>query len=134
MNKLSTKTKKSLLDTSAMIALLKKEPGYEILEEVIARSAMSAVNLSELVAVLSRNHIKEDEIDEIINDIVPEVIPFSEEIATQTGKLIKHTRDLGLSLGDRACIASGIFHNMTIYTTDKAWIKLKKLADIVIIR
>lgn len=47
-----TKTKKYLLDTSAIIALLKKESGYKILEDVIAASSISSVNLSELVSVL----------------------------------------------------------------------------------
>jgi len=64
-SKMSTKNKKTLLDTSAIIALLKKEPGYEILEGLIANSSISSVNLSELVAVLVRSGIAEDEIDEI---------------------------------------------------------------------
>ncbi|XVN43148.1 MAG: PIN domain-containing protein [Candidatus Rickettsia vulgarisii] len=59
----SLNTKKALLDTSAIIALLKKEPGYEILEDVIANSAISSVNLSELVAVLVRLNIAEHEIN-----------------------------------------------------------------------
>ncbi|MDN3031143.1 MAG: hypothetical protein QMO91_07585 [Candidatus Tisiphia sp.] len=47
------KTKKYLLDTSAIIALLKKEPGYKILEDVIASSSIASINLSELVSVLT---------------------------------------------------------------------------------
>ena len=133
-NKLSTKSKKSLFDTSALIALLKREPGYEILEELIANSSISAVNLSELVSVLTRSGITENEIDGIITDIIPEIISFSENIAIQTGKLSKHTKKLGLSLGDRACIATGIHHNMTIYTTDQVWQELKPLADIIVVR
>jgi len=133
-SKMSTKNKKTLLDTSAIIALLKKEPGYEILEGLIANSSISSVNLSELVAVLVRSGITEDEIDEIITDIAPEIIPFSENLAIQAGKLAKHTKDFGLSLGDRACVATGIHHNMTIYTTDKIWQELKPLADIILVR
>lgn len=133
-NNLSNKSKKVLLDTSAIIALLKKEPGYESLEEVVANSAVSIINFSELVSVLMRTSIVESEIDEIIKDIIPEIIPFSEDIAIQTGKLIKLTKDLGLSLGDRACIATGIYHGIPIYTTDKVWKDLKTSAQIVIVR
>jgi len=82
---ISNKSKKVLLDTSAIIALLKKEPGYELLEEVIANSAVSTVNLSELVSVLARNSIDESEIDEIIRDIIPAIIPFTEDISVQAG-------------------------------------------------
>lgn len=118
------KSKKSLLDTSAIIALLKKEPGYEILEDVIANSSMSSVNLSELVAVLARSGVPEEEIDEIITDIVPEIIPFSENLSIKTGKLISVTKEYGLSLGDRACIATGSYYNMEIYTKDSIWLNL----------
>ena len=82
---ISNKSKKVLLDTSAIIALLKKEPGYELLEEVIAHSAVSTVNLSELVSVLARNSIDESEIDEIIRDIIPEIIPFTEDKLSKQG-------------------------------------------------
>ena len=34
-----SKNKRHLLDTSALIALLKKEPGYETIENIIANSA-----------------------------------------------------------------------------------------------
>ncbi|MFU7501632.1 MULTISPECIES: type II toxin-antitoxin system VapC family toxin [unclassified Candidatus Tisiphia] len=118
------KTKKFLLDTSAIIALLKQESGYKILEDVIASSALSSVNLSELVSVLTRSNIKENEIDTIITDIVPDIIPFSESISIKAGKLISLTKDYGLSLGDRACIATGGYYNMEIYTTDRIWLKL----------
>lgn len=47
------KIKKFLLDTSAIIALLKQESGYKILEDVIASSALSSVNLRALVSVLT---------------------------------------------------------------------------------
>ncbi|WP_341748898.1 type II toxin-antitoxin system VapC family toxin [Candidatus Tisiphia endosymbiont of Sialis lutaria] len=118
------KTKKYLLDTSAIIALLKKEPGYKILEDVIASSSIASINLSELVSVLTRSNIAENEIDIIVADIVPEIIPFCENIAIKTGKLSRLTKDYGLSLGDRACIATGCYYNMEIYTTDKIWLKV----------
>ena len=53
------KSNKILLDTSALIALIKKEPGYQKIEEVLAYSAISSVNLCELVSILARNNILE---------------------------------------------------------------------------
>ena len=134
-SKNTTASTKSLFDTSAIIAVLKKEANYEMLEEVIGNSAITTVNLSELVAVLARCGVIEEEINEIIKDIVPEVIPFTTEIAVHAGKLIKLTASSGLSLGDRACIATGMYYNMRIYTTDKAWLSLNlDKADIVLVR
>ena len=129
------KGKKFLLDTSALIALLKKESGYEVIENVIASGAISSVNLSELVAVLTRSGVSEQDIDEIISDLVPEIVPFCEAISIRTGKLAKLTQNYGLSLGDRACIALGITLGLPIYTADKVWAELKlENADIRLIR
>lgn len=127
---------KVLLDTSALLALLKKEPGHEIVSNIIAISAISSVNLSELIAVLSRAGVSENDIDEIITDLVPEIVPFCENISIKTGKLSKLTQGYGLSLGDRACLATGNYYQMDIYTADKIWAELKNIVtpNIVIIR
>lgn len=132
----SQKDKKVILDTSALIALLKQEPGHERISGVIANSAISLVNLSEFIAVLARSGVSEDDIDEIITDLVPEVIPFFENISIKTGKLATITQEYGLSLGDRACIATGDYYKMAIYTTDKVWAKLDHITstDIIVIR
>ena len=123
--KVNSKNNRVLLDTSALIALLKKEHGFDIIEDIIANSAISSVNFSEFVAVLTRSGIKENEINEIITDIVPEIIPFCIDTSILAGKLAFLSKDYGLSLGDRACIATGEFYKMEIYTTDKIWLKLQ---------
>lgn len=126
------KSNKILLDTSALIALIKKESGYQKIEEVLPYSAISSVNLCELVSILARNNILENEIDEIIEDIVPEIIPFCENIAIKAGKLSKYSAKYGLSLGDKACLATAEYYNMNVYTTDKIWSELKTHITIAI--
>lgn len=121
----NNKSKKNLLDTSAIIALLKKEPGYKVVENIIASSAMSAINLAELTIVLQRLEISEDEIKEITTDIVPQIIPFCLDLAKRISILSKFTKGYGLSLGDKVCIVTGEYYNMNIYTADKIWSELK---------
>ena len=115
---------KVLLDTSALLALLKKEPGHEIVSNIIAISVISSVNLSELITVLSRAGVSENDIDEIITDLVPEIIPFCGDISIKTGKISKLTQGYGLSLGDRACLATAIQLGLPVYTADKIWAEL----------
>ncbi len=115
---------KILLDTSALLALLKKEPGHEIVSNIIAISVISSVNLSELITVLSRAGVSENDIDEIITDLVPEIIPFCGDISIKTGKISKLTQGYGLSLGDRACLATAIQLGLPVYTADKIWAEL----------
>ncbi len=121
------KSNRILLDTSALIALIKKESGYQKIEEVLPYSAISSVNLCELASILARNNILENEIDEIIEDIVPEVIPFCENIAIKAGKLSKYSAKYGLSLGDKACLSTAEYYSMNVYTTDKIWSELETL-------
>ena len=115
---------KILLDTSALLALLKKEPGHEIVSNIIAISTISSVNLSELITVLTRAGVSENDIDEIITDLVPEIIPFCGDISIKTGKISKLTQGYGLSLGDRACLATAIQLGLPVYTADKIWAEL----------
>ncbi len=126
---------KVLFDASAILALIKKEQGYEILEDLLASSCISAVNLSEVVSVLTRVGIPTVEVEEIVNEVIPEVLDFNRHIGILAGSLIANTNKLGLSLGDRACIATGIINNMVIYTTDQAWGKLQIAnLNVVVIR
>lgn len=120
----SRAAKRFLFDTSVIVALLKEEPGYKIVEDALATGAMSSVNLCELVSILARSNIVKEEIDDIITDLVPKIITFDSAIAIETGKLIEYTKQYGLSLGDRACLATAIYYGMPVYTTDKIWQKL----------
>ena len=115
---------KILLDASAILALIQGEPGYLILEDVIAHSICSSVNISEVVSVLTRTGVPQDKIEDIIKNCIPEIIPFSVSEAMLAGTLIDKTKSYGLSLGDRACIATAILHKIPVYTTDQIWKKL----------
>ncbi len=50
------------------------------------------------------------------------------------GDLVTQTRHLGLSLGDRACLALGIALKVPVYTAEKAWKKVKVGVRIHVIR
>jgi len=130
------KDKKYILDTSALIALLERENGYEVILDKLDKSIISTVTLSEFVSVLIRKSLTEDDIDKIRKNLLPDIIVFCEEISVEAGKLISITKPYGLSLGDRACIATGSKYNLTIYTTDKIWDKLNDIldADIIVMR
>jgi ribonuclease VapC len=54
-----------------------------------------------------------------------EVVPFSEEQARIAGELVLLGRPLGLSLGDRACLALALTLKAPLYTADRAWKSLK---------
>jgi len=56
--------------------------------------------------------------------------PDGESLAIATGLMRSATRDAGLSLGDRACLALAIREHSSVLTADRAWATLD--LDIVV--
>jgi ribonuclease VapC len=126
---------KIVLDASAMLALLNREPGSEKLTfEMLSNAAGSTVNLAEVHAKLVNRGGDPDEAWEDTLSTVQEPIPFTMEQARIVGGLVTETRALGLSLGDRACLALGLTLKAPVYTTDRSWKNLNVGVRIHVIR
>jgi PIN domain nuclease of toxin-antitoxin system len=123
-----------VLDASALLALLNAEPGNEEVERSIPGAAISAVNLSEVVAKLTEAGMSEEAVRSALEDIEIDIHPFDRESAYRTGALRMVTKKLGLSLGDRACIALGGQLQRPVLTTDKNWRYLELEIEIRVIR
>jgi len=123
-----------ILDASALLALLNKEPGGEIVAPFIPGAGISAVNLSEVAAKLAEQGTPWELIRPALDDLGLEVHPFDVEAAYQTGALREPTRSLGLSLGDRACLALGQQLTAVVLTTDRPWRELGLGVEIQVIR
>lgn len=124
-----------VLDASAILAVINAEPGAEKLTPgLLARAVGSAVNVSEVQAKLVSRGWPSDEAWEDATSPVREVIPFDEEHARTAGDLIAHTRHLGLSLGDRACLALAAALKAPVYTAERAWTKLNTGVRVHLIR
>jgi PIN domain nuclease of toxin-antitoxin system len=65
---------------------------------------------------------------------VSAVEPFTDEQARIAGDLIAKTEKLGLSLGDRSCLALAIVLKAPVYTTEQVWKNLKVGVPIHVIR
>jgi ribonuclease VapC len=122
----------AVLDASAVIALIMREPGAEAVEAVIASSSMTTVNLSEAVGYFARNGASETEIREWIGALELEIVPLDTELAYSAGFLLPATRRAELSLGDRACLALAIRLGVRVLTTDRAWPRIAAAAQVEI--
>lgn len=123
-----------VLDASALLALLNAEPGAEEVERAIPGAAISAVNLSEVVAKLAENGMPVEAILQVLGDIELEIHAFDAAPAYETGFLRVQTRGLGLSLGDRACVALGKYLGVPVLTADKNWKDLDVGVEVRLIR
>jgi ribonuclease VapC len=123
-----------VLDASAVLALLKREPGAERVRAVLDRAAIGAVNAAEVQSKLVDLGLSRDAAAARIRFLGCPIPAFSEDHAIEAGSLIEQTRSLGLSLGDRACLALAIDRKATVYTTDRAWKSLPLDLKIEVIR
>lgn len=111
-----------ILDASAILAVIHQEPGHERLTAgLLAKAVASTVNLAEVQSKLVSRGWASGEAWEDATSPVREAIPFTEEQARLAGDLVVQSRHLGLSLGDRACLALGIALKLPVYTADTRW-------------
>jgi PIN domain nuclease of toxin-antitoxin system len=124
----------TVLDGSALLALLWSESGGEIVEASLADASMSAVNFAEVGAKLSDRGIAGGDIEVFLADLPLKIIPFDVEQARISSALRDETRQFGLSLGDRACLALAILQSARILTADRAWLNIDLPLEIASIR
>ena len=114
-----------VLDASALLAVLNQERGADKLTPALLTDAVcSTVNLAEVQGKLVDRGVNPDDGWEATLSLLREVVPFTHEHARLAGDLALQTRALGLSLGDRACLALGIALKAAVYTADSSWKKL----------
>lgn len=124
----------AVLDASALLAYLQQEPGGETVKAVIEGAAMSTVNWSEVVQKTAGPADETAEIRRSLQFLGLTFAPFSSAQAETAGRLREKTGSFGLSLGDRACLALGIDTGETVYTADRAWLRLALGVDVAAIR
>lgn len=124
-----------VLDASAILAFIQGEPGSEKLTpQLLSAAVCGAVNLAEVHGKLVSRGWSVDEAWDDATSPIQEVIPFDLSQARLAGGLVAHTRTIGLSLGDRACLALALTLEAPVYTTEQAWKKLKLEVPVHVIR
>ena len=123
-----------VLDASTLLALLNKEEGWEIVESHLSHSVISAINLSEVAAVLNNIGMPSHEVKTLLSPLIRTVVPFEIEQAYLCSNLRSQTKTYGLSLGDRACLALAQLKAYPVLTADKIWANLDIGVDIRLIR
>jgi PIN domain nuclease of toxin-antitoxin system len=123
-----------VLDSSALLAIGFGEPGAERVRAAMAEAVISAVNASEIIARLIDRGVPGDEAVLSLREFEVPVRPFDQEQARDAGLLRAATRTLGLSLGDRACLALARAEGATVLTADRTWAGLDLGVTIEVIR
>jgi PIN domain nuclease of toxin-antitoxin system len=124
-----------VLDASAVLAVIHQEPGYEKLTApLLAQAVASTVTLAEVQSKLVSRGWAPHEAWEDATSPVREAVSFDAEQARIAGDLMADTRQIGLALGDRACLALAIALEAPVYTCERAWKKVRLKVPIHVMR
>jgi ribonuclease VapC len=126
----------SVIDSSALLALLNNEPGGNVVAPLLADAAMSAVNWSEVVqkALVHGVAATPESLRADVESLGLELRPFTTSQAEAAAKLWSSTRHVGLALGDRACLSLALELGATVITADRAWAQLRLAAPVHVVR
>ena len=128
----------AVLDASALLALLGDEPGADVVAEAIREpSALSIVNVAEVLSKLAERGADPGEALARLEEVAEalEIHPLDRADAIAIADLRGPTRALGLSMGDRACLALALRLEMPALTADRGWSRLEGIGvEIMVIR
>lgn len=122
------------MDSSAVVAAVLEEPGGVEMGRRDGPFLLSAVNLCEVLERLALGSAAEAPILAMLEDLGLVMVDFTPDLAAMAARLKAPTRSVGLSLGDRACLALAFREQAPVLTGDRAWSKVEVGVEVVLIR
>lgn len=119
-----------VLDSSAVLALIDREPGYEAVVGVMPGALLGTVNLIEVLSKLIDRGIPAAVAKPLVTGLGAVVVDLDSATAALASEMRSATRTCGLSLGDRACLALASRSGASVLTADAAWEKVAEAVGV----
>lgn len=110
-----------VLDASALLAWLNGESGGEKVEPILGVSSISTVNLSETIQKSLSRGVDTGGLVEDLEALGLRSVSFTSVDAVRAARLWPKTKELGLSLADRCCLATARRFGVPAVTADADW-------------
>jgi PIN domain nuclease of toxin-antitoxin system len=121
-----------ILDASAMLAFLLREPGKERVAEAIMQGAsMTTVNFAEIAVKYVLRGAKA-QARTLAERLPVTLVPVDQDLALRSALMVDITKPIGASLGDRVCLALGQRSGEAVLTADKRWLEIAAAADVTV--
>jgi PIN domain nuclease of toxin-antitoxin system len=111
----------AVLDTSAVLAVLKEEQGAARVRARMESAAISVVNLAEIATKLTEWEVPPPLVIRSIEQLQLRVLAFDRDLAIEAGLLNRCTKGRDISLGDRACLVTARHFGVPAVTGDRGW-------------
>lgn len=125
----------SAIDASALIALLRSEPGADVVMQHLRGASLSAVNLCEVLEKAPKSDHNTDRILALLHNWQVEIVSFDVDqaiVSSQLKSRIDSKADI--SFADRACLALAVSRSIPAVTADRVWNSLAIGVNVVLIR
>jgi PIN domain nuclease of toxin-antitoxin system len=121
-----------VLDASAVLAWIFDERGAGSVERVLAESALSTVNLAEVLYRCDEVGMKTDQLEQDLGGLGLSVVSFEVTDARLAQEVRRAGRREGLrlALGDCCCLATSVRLNVPVVGGDRAWETLRLGVDV----
>ena len=123
-----------VLDASALLALLNRESGADEVRPLVERSVISSVNWAEVFQRAIALGMEVRDLRIRLESLGLGLLPFTAEDAELTAHLWSATRQVGLSLGDRACLSLARRLGLPALTADRGWAAVDLEVEVRLIR
>jgi ribonuclease VapC len=124
----------TVMDSSAVLASIRGEPGADVVNAALPGSFISAINLAEVVSKLIQGGVPDSEATAIVRRLGVRLMDVDEEQALAASLIHAATRSAGVSIGAAFCLALGKLRGCPVLTADRAWKTLDLGVEVILIR
>lgn len=113
-----------VLDASALLALLKREAGADVVEASLNQAVIGAVNLGEAAQIQYLYGWDRNDFEVAIGLTEISVVPVTNRIAMDAADFRELARKKGISQADCLCLALAKSEDAVALTADRDWLKI----------
>ena len=119
-----------VIDASALLALIKAEPGWEAVDAVAGSALIAAVNLGEAAQHEFKAGRTRGQFDATIAALDFPVIAVDSELAVDAAEFRELGRSKGLSQADCICLALAKRLGASAVTADQQWLQVAEAVGV----